>query len=91
MHRKKRAADFPFRIRRVIVTGNTRTKDDILRLCLAPISSASTWEEINHRLQEAALSLERLGTFKSVRLLLDDAPEAGAPEVDACDLRVRDL
>ena len=88
MNKEKREAGAPFRIRRVIVTGNTRTKDDILRLCLAPISSAATLEEVNHRLGEAALALQRLGTFKSVRLLLDDAPEAGAPEPDACDLRV---
>lgn len=77
-----------FRIRKVLVTGNKRTREDVLRSCLAPITTAKTWEEVQLRTLEANKELQRLGIFKSVRFLLDDAPEAGHPQPGSCDLRV---
>jgi len=81
----------PFHIRKIFVTGNKRTKEDVLRHCLAPITSANSWHDVVHQLQVARLELQRLhraGVFKSAQLLLDDAPEGGPPEPNACDLRV---
>ena len=86
-HKKK--DDTPsLRVRQIFVTGNKRTKEDVIRFCLAPIASAKSLSEVQLRVLEANRELQHLGIFKSIKFLLDDVPEGGSPEPGACDLKV---
>ncbi|ELR18979.1 outer membrane protein, OMP85 family [Acanthamoeba castellanii str. Neff] len=78
-----------WRVRRVWVKGNRRTRPDVVAACVKPVLKARTFDEVLARVAEAAGELKGLGIFKSVNLVLDDLPDdVAAADPSACDLRV---
>jgi outer membrane protein assembly factor BamA len=78
-----------WRVRRVWIKGNRRTRPDVVAACVKPVLKARTFDQVLARVAEAAGELKGLGIFKSVNLVLDDLPDDLAnADPSACDLRV---
>ena len=81
-------ADSPYRVRRIIVRGNQRTHDSVVRQELTALKDARTLGEIGDVCIEAVTNLRGLGVFESADMLCDTAPGQSADGLPLADVVV---
>lgn len=65
-------SEMPAKVRRVIIDGVGRTKNDIVVKEVKNIFSASNFQEMVIRSNDVKLRFEKLGLFKSIKIIVDN-------------------
>ncbi|GAB1605094.1 sorting and assembly machinery component 50 homolog [Argonauta hians] len=65
----------PAKVRRVVVDGLGRTKNDIVVKEVKSIFSAGNFQEMVHRTHDVKVRFEKLGLFKSIKVMVDSVKD----------------
>ncbi|XP_060068746.1 sorting and assembly machinery component 50 homolog [Ylistrum balloti] len=82
--RTRRSVDFrrPAKVRRVLIEGLVRTKEDFLLPKIRDAFSAENFEQVVRQCVVSKANLQELGIFKTVKITVDTCQAPGASQTD---------